>query len=922
MLFAAVAYFLCSKLGLALTLNHTFTAPLWPASGVGLAMAILWGWRIWPGIALGALAFSLAEGQRSFGLTLSLTVAHTLEAVIPALILSRLDFHPTIDRVRDFVTLTIAANLGAAICALLGVVSFAGHDFVHWAAMNNLFLTWFMGNTLGALIVGCLLLTWSQTSPSKWTFESVLEGIGILLVTLLIIRLTFFQNQMSDIWMPYWTFPVLIWAAVRFGPPGSTAVTALISGMAIWVTLTGSGPFGNGSKIGNVLALQTYLGLTAATTLILSSVARGREQAQQALRDREASLTTAQLIAHFGSWEVDLAQSRQNGSPFLSWSDECYRIFGLPSGAQVTQDLFFSRVHPDDREKTARALAKAITNGEEFGFTHRILLPGGETRYVSEQARIFRDPRTGRPARMVGTAHDITESQRAEAQMLESEERYRLLADNATDTISRHNSLGVFLYVSPACHHLLGYEPEELIGRDLYSFLHPDDVVTVRHSNLELLKHRETKSITYRLRRRNDSYVWVEATARSLCDSNTGEINELICITRDITERRNLESQLQQAQKMDAIGQLAGGVAHDFNNLLTVISGYVGLATTMLPDDHPVREFIGEIRKAADKATGLTRQLLAFSRRAMLEPKVLDLNALVTENEKMIRRLIGEDVEFSTKLAADLGQVKVDRAQMDQVILNLVVNARDAMPQGGKLTIETSNVTLADEYRHDQPEVSPGPYVLLSVTDTGTGMSPETLHRVFEPFFTTKGLGKGTGLGLATVYGIIKQSGGQIVAHSELGAGSSFKIYLPHVTEAPPVEKQAAPVTRKLVPGRGTVLLVEDEESVRLFAERILFDAGYQVLTASNGEEALRIADIFLNRIDLILTDVVMPRMSGRVMAETLRQRKPALKVLYMSGYTDDAMLRHGVMSAESAFIQKPFSAVALSEKIHLVLTA
>jgi CheY-like chemotaxis protein len=371
---------------------------------------------------------------------------------------------------------------------------------------------------------------------------------------------------------------------------------------------------------------------------------------------------------------------------------------------------------------------------------------------------------------------------------------------------------------------------------------------------------------------------------------------------------------------MEAIGQLAGGVAHDFNNILTVISGYVGVILAKLPANDPLREFVGEISKSAERAAALTRQLLAFSRRALLEPKILDLNSLLTDSEKMIRRIVGEDIELTTALAPNLRPVKVDRAQMDQVILNLIVNARDAMPQGGKLTLETANITLDENYTRTRADTKTGPYVMLTATDTGCGMTRDVQEHIFEPFFTTKGMGKGTGLGLATVYGIVKQSGGHISVYSEVGLGTSFKIYLPSAGEKIAAPKAPAQSLKNIVHGRGTILLVEDEEAVRLFAEHVLCEAGYRVVTAADGEEALHLAEKLLGQINLLVTDVVMPRMSGRQLAENLTKLRPDLKILYMSGYTDDAVLRHGVLTAEAAFLQKPFSGVVLSQKVNEVM--
>ena len=381
------------------------------------------------------------------------------------------------------------------------------------------------------------------------------------------------------------------------------------------------------------------------------------------------------------------------------------------------------------------------------------------------------------------------------------------------------------------------------------------------------------------------------------------------------------EEQLRQSQKIDAIGQLAGGVAHDFNNLLTVISGYAELSLRRLPAEDPVRRNLEEISKAGNRAAGLTRQLLAFSRRQMLQAKVLDLNSVVREMDKMLQRLIGEDVELVTILRSGVGQIKADPGQIEQVLLNLVVNARDALPKGGKITIETCNTVLDETYARKHVSVQPGSYVVLIVSDNGVGMDAKTQERVFDPFFTTKEIGKGTGLGLSTVYGIVKQSEGSVWVYSEVGRGTTFKIYLPRVDNGAEDEKLAS--VASIVPGGSeTILLVEDEDLVRDLSIAILEEAGYKVISATDGDEGLRLCQQFEGRIDLMITDVVMPRMSGRELAEYLKVLRPETEVLYMSGYTDDAIVRHGILEDDMPFIQKPFLPDALALKVRELLEA
>jgi nitrogen-specific signal transduction histidine kinase len=383
----------------------------------------------------------------------------------------------------------------------------------------------------------------------------------------------------------------------------------------------------------------------------------------------------------------------------------------------------------------------------------------------------------------------------------------------------------------------------------------------------------------------------------------------------DLSERKRLEEQFRQAQKMEAVGRLAGGIAHDFNNLLTVINGYGQMLLARLDKADPAREQIQEMTAAGERAAGLTAQLLAFSRKAVVEPRVLNLNEVVTHSASLLRRLIGEDVQLATALAPDLSPVRADPTQVEQVLLNLAVNAKDAMPDGGKLTIETQSVRLREQ-NPAYPDLAPGQYVQLAVSDTGHGMTDEVKARLFEPFFTTKEAGKGTGLGLAVVHGAVRQSGGRVDVYSEVGVGTTFKILLPAAEAAVPSSKEL-----RLEPRGGeTILLVEDEPAVRRLARLSLEAHGYTVLEAGNGPEAIRVAEGHAGPIDLMVTDVVMPGMGGRQVAEQLRVSRPGLKVLYVSGYTDDAVVRHGIVAANDAFLQKPFTPLALARKVRSVL--
>jgi len=506
----------------------------------------------------------------------------------------------------------------------------------------------------------------------------------------------------------------------------------------------------------------------------------------------------------------------------------------------------------------------------------------------------------------------------AEAALRANEQRFRALVEHSWDAIALFGPDGTILYGSPATTRVLGYDLAEFVGRNALDLIHPEDRDLVVGRLTEAMANpRGRVDVAARVKHKDGAWRYLEGVLTNLLDDPS--VGGIVNNYRDATERRSLEQQVIQAQKMEAVGRLAGGVAHDFNNILTAIGGYTDLLLEDLPLDDPRRQDVDEIHRAADRAAALTQQLLAFSRRQVLQPKVIDLNALVSNVEKLLGRLIGADVQLATALADEVGRVRADPGQLEQVIVNLAVNARDAMPGGGRLTIETRNVDLDAAYAAEHRTVVPGPYVVIAVSDTGTGMSADTQAHMFEPFFTTKEVGKGTGLGLATVYGIVKQSGGSIWVYSELGHGTTIKVYLPRVDEPP--DPLAAPglANPERLRGTETILLVEDEPAVRAVARQILARQGYTVLEAPDGPAALAMV-AGRARVDLILTDVVMPGMSGRTLADQLATRWPGVRVLYMSGYTDDAIVRHGMLEPGLAYLQKPFRPDALVRKVREVL--
>lgn len=464
-----------------------------------------------------------------------------------------------------------------------------------------------------------------------------------------------------------------------------------------------------------------------------------------------------------------------------------------------------------------------------------------------------------------------------------------------------------------------GIEPGSFGGtfEAFMALMHPDDRVAAQEAMDRAAAAGSEFTVMTRALWADGTVRWLRGIGRMLLDDD-GNPARGVGVSLDVTERRTLEERYQQAQKMEAIGRLAGGVAHDFNNVLTVVNGYSELLLELYPLAPDARELVQEIAAAGHRAASLTRQLLAFSRKQVLATQLVDLNQVVARAEAMLRRLVGEDVALATALAPGLPPILADPGQIEQIIMNLVVNARDAMPRGGRITLETAGVEVDDRFALPQAGLRPGPHVLLAVSDTGVGMTPEVLAHLFEPFFSTKG-SEGTGLGLATVHGIVRQSGGYVNVYSEPGKGSTFKIYLPAVEEGPPAPP-LAPAAGPLPAGTEVVLLVEDEDGVRALCRSVLRSCGYTVLAAAGASEALRLAEAHAGRVRLLLTDVVMPEVGGRLLAEQVEALCPGLAVLYMSGYTDDAVIRHGVLQADTAFLQKPFTPAALATRVRQVL--
>jgi PAS domain S-box-containing protein len=600
-------------------------------------------------------------------------------------------------------------------------------------------------------------------------------------------------------------------------------------------------------------------------------------------------------------------------------SPSIHRILGYTQDELIGKNAF-EYFHLDDLPKMRARMEDLLqqpgtASSSEFRFRH------ADGRWIplwGVATNLLHDPNVHG---MVVNSRSVTEQKISEKARIEAEARYRTLVEQlaAVTYIARLGLQGEWLYVSPQIWTMLGYTPEEWLADPAMwlNRVHPDDRALVASAEDAAIAGRAFRA-QYRLLHREGRVVWVDDNASVMPDADGNSL--LHGVLLDVTERKSLETELHQAQKMQAVGQLAGGIAHDFNNILTVILGYAQiLLDREHPDEELVRRSSEQIRNSAERAAALTRQLLAFSRKQVLQPRVLNFNQVLAGLDKMLRRLIAENIHISTITAPGLGSVKADPAQVEQVILNLAINARDAMPNGGHLTIETANVDLDDAYAADHESVRSGPYVMLAVSDTGSGMSAQTQARIFEPFFTTKELGKGTGLGLATVYGIVKQSDGYIWVYSEPSRGSSFKVYLPRVDAAADSvanNQLEVPTIR----GSENVLLVEDDRMVRNLAESVLRACGYNVIVPDHLEEVETLCRTYPGTIHLLLSDVVMPGISGYELARRLALLRPQMKVVYMSGYTESALMQQDQLKPGTHLLQKPFTPAALAQKIREVL--
>jgi signal transduction histidine kinase/integral membrane sensor domain MASE1 len=796
-LLLAGSYWLAAKAGLALAFGNASASVVWAPTGIALAAVMVYGPRVWPGIFLGAFLANVTIAG-SISASLLIAAGNTGEALLGAYLVNRFaGGRAAFQRERHIVMFVLGAGVvSPAVCATIGVSSLSWNGLAPWSEFASIWLTWWLGDAAGAVVVAPLLLLWYEHPRLTWSPAHRLE---LALLLMLLVAVAWLVFVVTSYPIGFLCLPMCIWAGARFGQREAATATVILSAIAIWGTLAGRGPFAAWPTNDALMLLQAFMVVTTIVGLTIGAAAAGQRDARARLstlnRDleqrvhmrtaelqsaldkislTESRLEEAQQVAHIGSWEWNIPANT------LWWSDELGRIFDMDVQAHpITYDRFIEAVHPEDRVRVHGVMRRALENRQPFAFDHRILRADGTVRILQAHGRLKCDV-NGRPLRMLGTGQDIT-------------------------------------------------------------------------------------------------------------------------------DRKQLEAQFQQAQKMEAIGLLAGGVAHDFNNMLTIILGFTDTVLSQIGPDKPISNDLLAIREAGEGAASLTRQLLAFSRKQVFQLVAVDLNVIVTAAEKLLRHSLGDHIRTVTTLAPNLGSIHADNTGLQQVVMNLALNARDAMPSGGTLSIETTHHGVA-----------PGRAVRLTVTDTGHGMGAETQAHIFEPFFTTKVLGRGTGLGLATVHGIVTQLGGAISVESTLGRGTTFHLDFPESGEraAPPVTAERR--SGEMV-GLETVIIVEDDDHVRAFIRTVLERHGYRALEAATHARALGLADEIPGAIHLLLADMGIPGVNGIELAAQMSAKRPGIAVLLMSG-SPNHLVPHGRPPNGYHFLEKPFTTHVLLQKVRAVL--
>jgi PAS domain S-box-containing protein len=928
---------LAGKIGLTLAVLNSSATAVWPPTGIALAAVLILGpRRAWPGIFVGAfVANQMTAG--SWLTSLAIACGNTGEALVGGYLVNRFAGGCT-GFVRPgnlFLFAALSGVLSTTVSATVGVTTLYLAGYATSVAYGSIWTTWWLGDAAGAMLVAPAVLLWHAAPRPQWSRQQQLEILLLGLTTVLVAWIVFVRATHP---LPILCVPVCVWAGLRFGQREASTTACALSAIAVWGTLRGHGALASDSLNTDLLLLQAFMATTSLIGLVVGgAVGESKRAAHEARRlndeleqrvqartaelqaaydhlvTSDAQLKEAQKLAHVGSWEWNVADNSE------WWSEELYRICGTdPESFTPNFETFMALLLADDRGKVADIVQKAFADRQPFQFEHRIVRPDGGVRVMHSLGRVVVND-AGQVVQMVGVSQDITDRKAGEEVVSRSERRLQTIIDAQPACMKLVSLDGILLDMNRAGLEMVGAEDvSQLKGRPIIDLVHPDD----RNRYLEM--HRAASSgspgrMEFRLIGLNGGERWVDSHAVPFETSLNGSDTQsaVLSVASDVTERKQLEEQLRQAQKMEAIGQLAGGVAHDFNNMLAIILGYSEMLTEQIGPEKPIGQDLREIKAAAERAAALTKQLLAFSRKQVFSMVAVDVTHVVRTVKPMLQRLLGERITITTSLADNLVSVMADTAQLEHLLINLSVNARDAMPEGGVLTFTTANVTLDAIFTRDHPGARVGPYAMVSVADTGIGMSADVQARIFEPFYTTKESGRGTGLGLAAAYGTVKQLGGYIEVQSHLGRGTTFNLYLPKTTRTAQPPRPAAAVSDHL--GNETILLVEDESGVRAFLKITLQRFGYRVIEAESAEAALKLLKGYLAPVHLLLTDLVLPGMDGSQLATHVTRERPHTRVLFMSGYARGLGSIAGGLDP-SILLEKPFTAQTLLTKTRQLL--
>ena len=894
---------------------------VWAPSGIALAAILLFGYRMWWGVALGAWLFSFVEGTPVGFFTFATAIGNTIGAVLCAYLLERfVQFQYSMARVKYVAGFILfACLLGTTVNAAFNVVGlcYGGQlplDHIQWQEIfANTVPVWWVPNAMGALVVTPLILAWAAPGSVRWTRSRMVEAAccaaGLLIGTQLSFN-SWFVYGVENYPLAYLPYPFLVWAALRFGLRGATTGTFVVAALSIYELLHQQGPFwvGPNHEQTSLMLIGCYLGVVAVGNLLLAAAAVERGAAVRATFESERRYRGV-----VEDQTDQICRFKPDGT--LVFVNQAYCRFHGESREKLIGSNFFPTLPEQDREIPLGEFARLTPSTPIQTFDNKVVLGTGKFIWQQCMVRALFDDEN-RLVEFQAVTQDITRRKESEEALRQGEERLQAILHSMPDGVIVLDELGLVTLFNPAAEKIFQRAAGQALHRPVEELFAPAD----RQKYWDYLAGRagpgQESLIEVNALPAGGGLLPIDVAVREI---SRGENSLSIVVVRDISERKKLENQYRQAQKMEAVGRLAGGIAHDFNNLMQAILGYINLLERRLPAGDPSHEAVEQIQKSLAHASSLTRQLLAFSRKQVLVTKVLPLNIAVSDMNQLLQRVLGDSVQLKMNLATPTPLIKADPGQVEQLILNLAINARDAMAQGGTLGIETGNVEIRENNPLASGCITPGSYAVLKISDTGCGMTPEVQAHLFEPFFTTKENGKGTGLGLCNVYGIVKQNGGEIIVHTQPGKGTTFDIYLPRV-DGVLVEEDSTELVPRRTHGTETVLLVEDEETVRMMLVEILKAADYNVLDARHGADALELAARHPGPIDLLVTDMTMPGFSGSELANRLSVPRPGMRVLFISGYTDVEASQMGKTNQPVQFLQKPFHPDAFLTKTRQIL--